>query len=129
MGAKVAAKQRDMEKRVATVGVLASQRKTTGDSDQKLLVLLESLPKKLSDFKDQIDNRTDSINQYMEEADQLKDDLELFSDWLNKFDDVSAVRSEQLEEIVNRNDMLDKIHNELSDYDKNIKVSSLFMNG
>ncbi|XP_063718492.1 microtubule-actin cross-linking factor 1-like isoform X8 [Symsagittifera roscoffensis] len=121
VGAKVAAKQRDMEKRVATVGVLASQRKTTGDSDQKLLVLLESLPKKLSDFKDQIDNRTDSINQYMEEADQLKDDLELFSDWLNKFDDVSAVRSEQLEEIVNRNDMLDKIHNELSDYDKNIK--------
>ena len=125
MGSRVAAKQRDMEKRVTTVGVLASQRNPdskTAESDQKLLVLLESLPKKISDFKDSVNHRIEDINEYLEQADQLNDNLELFSDWLAKFDDVKFVPNEQLEEIVNQNEMLDQIYTQLNNYDKSIKV-------
>ena len=121
-----------MDKRVATVSVLAAQRDPSTDcaeSDKRLKFLLESLPKKLSDFHEKVNHRIQSVDSFIGQSEALQDEMDVFSHWLTKFDNVTEVPNEVLEDIVLHNDELDRVHLLLSNYDKNIKVSVQFKTG
>ena len=121
-----------MDKRVATVSVLAAQRDPSTDcaeSDKRLKFLLESLPKKLSDFHEKVNHRIQSVDSFIGQSEALQDEMDVFSHWLTKFDNVTEVPNEVLEDIVLHNDELDRVHLLLSNYDKNIKVCVQFKTG
>ena len=117
-----------MDKRVATVSVLAAQRDPSTDcaeSDKRLKFLLESLPKKLTDFHEKVNHRIQNVNSFASQAKALEKEMDDFYQWLTKFENVTEVPNDVLEDIVQHNDELDRIHLLMSNYDKNIKACDL----